>query len=137
MKKIILLMMLSSTAISMSVSANAVSALESQCVPIDSNVEINRVFKKNVRIKSYSISTVLGSSSSVNKEKYGFVVAVKEGDNNTNSNHYHVVLKAGDQSEYRDQLSSTARMAKVLNLPVNICVDKDSGNGFLLGIEFF
>lgn len=77
-------------------------------------------YTENVHIKDYRVSTILAG-----KTKYGFVVKVE-------NVWYQTVLGEASVSNSRDEFSRLALAAKVLNLPVNICVDI---NKYLLGIE--
>lgn len=121
MKKNILFMMFSFLLVSTNVSAYSDSILESECH--STNGTNNRHFLKDMKIELFTISTI----TDVNF--YGFSIGV-------GNRKYKVILKSSVENAYRDQFSSTARMAKVLNLPVNICVDNLYGDGYLLGIEF-
>lgn len=102
--------------ISFSVDAVTPDSLEKYC-----ELHENGIFKKNVRIDSFGLTTI------INDAHYGFIIKAE-------GKQFEVILNEKDVAWGRDQFASTARMAKVLNLPVNICVDNEQG-GFLLGIE--
>lgn len=79
-------------------------------------------FQKDVYIDGYSINTILPG------EEYGFYVRVLK-------EWFKVVLRSEKEKDvYRDQFSSTARMANAMGIPVNVCLDR-TGGGYLLGIE--
>ncbi|MCW2486250.1 hypothetical protein J5069_10120 [Candidatus Symbiopectobacterium sp. NZEC127] len=99
-----------------SLSTHATEHVGSEC-----SDEGNRVFLKNQHISKYLISTIMSG------KEYAFKIEVDK-------KWFKVILKEGeDPRGYRDQFSSTARIAKILNIPVNVCVD--TNGGYLLGIE--
>ncbi|MCW2475567.1 MULTISPECIES: hypothetical protein [unclassified Symbiopectobacterium] len=100
-----------------SMSSHAMGDLESEC---HKGGKHNML--KGEHIKEYFISTTISETN------YGFKIKV-------NDEWYKTILKENEEQGYRDQFSSTARIAKILHLPVNVCVDKV--NGYLLGIELF
>ncbi|MCW2481382.1 hypothetical protein [Candidatus Symbiopectobacterium sp. NZEC135] len=133
MNKTILLMIFFSCFVSENVSANGKSNFKKLCDSYSSGDESKTKHEKNVRIESYSISTITQNNL------HGFGVVIK-------NLKYRMIIKTGEGSKSTEQFSDIARMAKVLNLPVNVCVDNkkydegsgvpgDKSDGRLLGIE--
>ncbi|MCW2481380.1 hypothetical protein [Candidatus Symbiopectobacterium sp. NZEC135] len=126
MKKIISSIVFTTIVMSTSINAHVTSILETQCVSPETKTggRNSYYFKDNVHVEKFSISTIYPDNA------YAFSIEIE-------GHIYKTVLKEQDKdTEHRDQFSSTAKIAKALNLPVNLCLDSESG-GYLLGIELF
>lgn len=104
-----------------SISFHATSSLDGEC-----STGTERAILSNKHISKYFVAT------NISEKDYAFKIEVE-------GKWFKTVLKEKNGEEqwgYRDQLSSTARIAKILHLPVNLCVDHKEG-GYLLGIELY
>ncbi|MFT8209432.1 MAG: hypothetical protein ACMZI0_00125 [Symbiopectobacterium sp.] len=87
-------------------------------------LENKYIMIEDKHIEEYAIATI------ISEKHYGFKIKVDK-------KWFKAILKEVEETQgYRDQFSSTARIAKILNLPVNICVGREE-DGYLLGIEPF